>query len=164
MKITPNQTLKFYKRKTLIPNTILSVTERHETIHGGRAVNAQIPLFLRRKTNDYDIFTRIPKKDAKQTERVLDKRFGGNYFYTEPAEHKGTIKVKSYITGETYADYTKPDRKLQRKKIGGIYYVSLGFMQGQAKRALKNKEAKFRHAKDRDMLNRIIIKQKGLWK
>lgn len=159
-KIPIKKTETHHKKKHLIPKIIKSVTDKHETVHGAKAVNVQVPVWLRKSTQDYDIYSRTPKRDAAQLERKLDNEFGGDFFNVETAKHKGTFKVKSKVTGETVADYTKVQQKnIPRKNIGGIHFASLEFMKKQSMAAIRSKDAEFRRQKDIDMLNRIKIAQ-----
>lgn len=157
---TLKQVEHFNRKKKKIPKVILSQTEPHEIIYGAQAINKQLPSFLDKHTEDYDIFTKTPKTDAKETEKALDKSFGGDYFYVEPAKHKGTWKVKSRINKQGYADYTKPEGKIPYRKIGKHKYVKLEYVKKHIKKTLKDKEAKYRHDKDRDALNRIKVYEK----
>ena len=143
--------------KRQIPSIILSRTQKHEIIHGQQAVNAQISHHLHKQTTDYDIFTRTPKKDARETERALDKRFGFDAFKVEEGKHSGTWKVKSKVNGETYADYTKPEKKIKTSNKFGKTYASLDYFKKHIKKTLRDPEAKFRHPKDKDTYNRIRI-------
>lgn len=152
---------RFHLMKNQIPNIILSRTDQHETIHGQQAVNAQISPHLHKQTTDYDIFTKTPKKDARETERALDKRFGFNAFKVEEGKHAGTWKVKSTVNGETYADYTKPEKKIQKTNKFGKNYASLDYFKKHIRKTLKDPEAKFRHPKDKDTLNRIKIHEQN---
>jgi hypothetical protein len=147
----------FHKRKGVISKVILSQTDKHEIIYGARALNKRFPKWLDKPTQDYDIYSKTPRKDAKQVERALDKRFKGDHFYTEPAQHKGTWKVKAHANQEGYADYTKPEGKIPYKTIGGKNYVALSHVKKNIKKTLKDKESAYRHAKDRDALNRINL-------
>jgi len=147
----------FHKYKKKIPKIVLSKTGKKEIIYGARALNKRFPPFLDKHTTDFDIFSPMPKKDAEETERALDKSFGGDFFFVEPAKHPGTFKVKSRINKEGYADYTKPDTKIPSDKIGKHRYVKLAYVKKHIKKTLKDPEAKFRHDKDRDALNRIRI-------
>lgn len=150
----------FHRKKKEIKKIILSKTGKHEIIFGQRAVNKRVPDFLDRPTTDYDIFTPTPKKDAKQTENALDKHMGFNAFEIVPAKHEGTHKVKSLIDGETYADYTKPDKKVPYEKIGKHNYIKLAWIKKQIGKTLKDPTSSFRHDKDKDTLNRIKIYEK----
>lgn len=150
----------FYRKKKKIPNVIMGVTDSHEIIYGARALNKQLPSHLDKPTQDFDIFSPYPKKDAMQTEKALDKEFDGDYFYVEPAKHEGTWKVKAHINKEGYADYTKPEGKVPHRVIGGKKYVKLDYVKQHIRKTLKDKEAKYRWDKDRDSLNRIMVYEK----
>jgi len=158
--VTLKQVKKFHKNKHRISKIVKSKIDKHEVIYGARALNKYLPKSLEEPTNDYDIFTPTPKKDAKQVERALDRKFGGNYFYTKQAIHKGTWRVKDRLRDKEVADYTRPDKTVKYKTINGIKYVTLEWIKKQKKETLRNIEAKYRHAKDKDALNRIKIFQK----
>ena len=100
MKPTPKHTDKFYRKRKRIDKIVKSKIDKHEVIYGARAINKQVPPHLRRPTTDFDIFSKTPKKDAREVERALDRRFGGDFFFVEPAKHRGTWKVKAHATGE----------------------------------------------------------------
>lgn len=151
---------KFHQGKKEIPKIVLRKTGSKEIVYGERALNARFPSYLDRPTTDYDIYSPTPLKDARQTERALDKHFGGDYFYVKPAQHKGTYKVVSKINEEGYADYTKPEGKIPSDVIRGKRYVKLSHVKKHIQKTLKDPEAKYRHAKDRDALNRILIYEK----
>ena len=157
---TLKQVEHFHKNKHKIPKVVLSQTDNHEIIYGARALNKHFPKFLEKPTVDFDIFSDTPKKDADETEKALDKTFGGDYFFVEPAQHEGTYKVKSKINKEGYVDYTKPDKKIPSRKIGKHRYVKLSYVKKHILKTLKDKEAKYRHDKDRDALNRIKVYEK----
>ena len=152
-KLTLNRVERFHKQKKKIPRIVLSKTGKHETIYGARALNKHFPPFLDKPTQDFDIFSPKPQKDAKQTERALDKNFGGDFFFVEPAKHEGTFKVKSHINKEGYADYTKPDVKIPSRKIGKHRYVRLDYVKKHIKKTLKDPEAKYRHDKDLSLIH-----------
>ena len=151
----------FHKKKKQIPAIVRKTIGKDEVIYGERALNARFPNWLDRHTEDFDVYSKTPKKDAKQSERALDKAFGGNYFYTEPAQHKGTHKVKAYANQTGYVDYTKPEKKMPPSEvINGKRYVKLNVVKAHIKKTLKDKEAQYRHAKDRDALSRIKVYEK----
>ena len=155
---TIQQTEKFYRNKHRIIPTILSVTESHEVIHGERAVQRYIPKRLHRPTTDIDIFTHTPREDAYEAEQALDKQFGADIFYTEPGQHPGTWRVKSRTNNQAYVDYTRPDKKMPpNKRINGHNYVTKSYIQTHNKSILRDPEATYRHAKDKDTLNRLKI-------
>ena len=159
-KITLQHTEQFHQQKHRIGNIIITVTDDHEIIHGARALNQRFPKHLDRHTKDFDIFTQTPEKDARETEKKLDKEFGGDFFYVVPGIHPGTWKVKAHATGETYADYTKPESKVPFDKIGGINFATLAHMKRSFERSLADPFSSFRREKDKDALNRILIYEK----
>jgi len=150
----------FHRNKKKIPKKILDTYDSREIIYGARAINKQVPAFLKRHTEDYDILTPSPLKDARQTEKALDKTFGGDYFRVEEAKHKGTFRVVDNIRDEAVADYTKQETKVPFRRIGGKKYIKLSYVKDHIKKTLRDKTAKYRHAKDRDSLNRILIHEK----
>ena len=150
--VTLKQVEHFHRNKNKIPKIVLSQTEPHEIIYGARALNKQLPSWLDKPTMDFDIFSATPKVDAMETEKALDKEFGGDFFFVEPA-----LQLKSHVNKEGYADYTKPDTKIPHRKIGKHKYVKLDYVKQHIKKTLKDKEAAYRHDKDRDALNRIKV-------
>ena len=123
-------------------------------------MNKRFPNFLDRHTEDFDIYSTHPKKDARQAERRLDRAFGGDYFYVKAAMHPGTWKVVAHANETGYADYTKPDKRVPFDRIGGKKYVKLGHVKSHIRKTLRDPEAKYRWEKDRDALNRILIYEK----
>jgi len=154
------KTEHFHRHKHRIPGIILGAVDDREIIYGARALNKRFPHYLDRHTEDFDIFTSHPRKDALQTERRLDKAFGGDFFFVKQAVHPGTWKVKDNVTGETRADYTKPDKVIPFNRIGGRKYVTLSFVKSHIRKTLKDPDAKYRWERDRDALNRILIFEK----
>jgi len=161
--VTVKQTKTFHKKKRNIGKVILSKTGKNEVIYGAQALNKRFPPYLQKHTTDYDILTKNPKKEARQTERALDRHMGFNAFKTEPAIYEGTHRVRSNVTGEVYADYTKSEKKVPYDRIGKHNYVKLGHVKKTIKKTLRDPEAAFRHAKDQDSYNRIKIyeREKG---
>lgn len=151
---------RFHENKKKIPKIVLRKVNRDEIIYGARAHNRQLPKKLRVKTEDYDIYTENPKREARELERALDKKFKGDFFKVEPAQFAGTHRVKSKINGKVYADYSKAPGKVPFKKIGGKRYVKLSHVKKTIRKTLKDPTAEFRHAKDRDALNRIKLAEK----
>jgi len=144
---------------------ILNQAKKNKSvIYGGQAIKKHIG-FIARPTKDYDILSKKPRKHAIQLERTLDKKSGGDFYYTQPALHKGTHKVKHIGVDKIketeddfgIADYTKPIRKHKTKTIDGIKYVTLNEIKKDKKRALSLKKFEFRHQKDREDLNRIKL-------
>lgn len=159
-KITLAHTEQFHKQKHKIGNIIIAVTDDHEIIHGARALNQRFPKHLDRYTKDFDIFTDTPEKDARETEKKLDKEFGGDFFYVVKGQHPGTWKVKAHATDETYVDYTKPEKKVPYDVIGNLNFASLSHMKKSFEKSIADPFSSFRHNKDLDALNRIKIFEK----
>lgn len=161
--LTVEEAKVFHKNKHKIGKIIVEKTDNRETHYGARALNVRFPSFLDRHTRDFDIFSPKPYKDARETEKALDTLFGGDFFYVTEAEHPGTWKVKAHATDETYADYTMKPERLRREKIRGIYYPTIPFIEQSLKRTLADPTASYRHAKDKDSLNRIEIYKRRLF-
>ncbi len=126
-------------------------------MHGGRAQNEQLPKRLQRKTVDWDIFAKNPRKAARNMERALDKKFKGDAFRVKPGKTKslGVMKVVSNETGEGFVDYAKPDRMVQTVSKRGVRMASLKDQKTRATMNLKDPERAFRRAKDLEFLGRI---------
>ena len=155
--LTIEQIKEYHRRKGGVRKVILSKTGNKEIIYGQVALNKHFPPFLDKHTDDVDIFSPTPQKDAGQTERALDKHMGFNAFETEAAQHPGTWKVRSRVTRSGIADYTQPTEKIPSKRIGKHRYVQVGYVKQHIKKTLKDPEAKFRHDKDRAVLDKIRV-------
>lgn len=153
---------KYYMNKDLIEPIIQNqIIKNKGIVFGQKATNYHLPQHLDRHTEDYDIYSKNPKKSAIELEKKLDKRFGGDFFNVKRALHKGTYKVKSNISKKTIADFTKKPRKIPHTKaIDNIKYAKLNHLEKKLKGILKDKSKSFRHKKDRDMLNRINVAKK----
>lgn len=144
------------------------VRNEGNVMYGARAMNAQLPLFLHRRTTDYDIYSKAPKKSAHKMDKVLDKHSGGDNYYVKPALHPGTYKVidkgldNSRGTPDDVGivDFTKPTRKVKVVKIRGIKYAHLSERVKDARKSIANPEFQFRHEKDRKDIYRIRLGQK----
>ncbi len=163
-RLTDRQRLKFYRdkgRDNKIKKVILkNVRKKQHIVHGARALNEFFPPFLDRSTQDYDIFSSTPKRTAEKVEKRLDRRFGGDFFRIEPAKFAGTVKVKSNVTEQTIADYTKPKRKIPNTKRRGIKYANFTHFKRRINESLKDPKNSFRHDKDRETLRRIKLTEK----
>ena len=155
-----NKTEVFHRKKHKIDNIVLSTLDDGEVIYGEQSLKARFPKWLERPTIDYDVFADNPRKEAIETERRLDKRFGGDYFYVKPAMHPGTFKVVSKINEEGYADFTKKKKKVPHDKIKGRNYRKLSEEKKDRMKSLNDPESAWRHGKDRDALNRIKVYEK----
>lgn len=131
-------------------------------IYGARSINAQ-PNILTRDTSDWDAYSNQPKKTANRLQRELDKIVKGNYFYSKPAIHKGTYKVKGIGNDlirdneddESIADFSKPDKKIKYKIINGLRYRNLKDEIKAKQKSISDPEFKFRYEKDKGDLDRI---------
>jgi len=152
---------KYYWKVPQIKQTILNqVRKNQSTIYGARALNAHLPPHLRKHTEDYDIYSDNPKKSAKQLEKALDKKFGGDFFRVEKAKYKRTVKVKSNVTDKTVADFTKPKGKIPKETTwDGINYARLQHLKEKLKGIVKDKSKEFRWKKDKEALQRIKIRE-----
>jgi len=119
-----------------------------------------------RPTKDVDAFVPYPKRVAQQTERELDKNFGSNQFYSKPAKHKGTWKVKDKgfdgIRGtkddQTVADFSPMPKPLPPHSTmtnRGIKVVDLSHVKKTKSKSLGDQRFRFRHAKDQEDVDRI---------
>ncbi len=160
--ISLKKTDRFHRLKENIPVWIRQTIDDSEIIHGGRAVNKQLQSqHLRTQTRDFDVFSKNPKKSAQDTERYLDKKMGFDAFETKQSEeHKNTFKVRARANTETYADFTKPDKKIPYKIINGKRYATLPYHQKHAQQTIKAGTATHRVGKDRDQINRIKINRR----
>lgn len=156
----------------IVDKIILDIAkQRKQIVYGARSIQAQNNLFAR-DTKDYDIFDKNPKKVAQIVQKLLDKNVGFDYYYSKPAEHKGTWKVKGKgLDGkqnteddESIADYTKPEEKVKFIIKDGIRYRILKEELKRKVATVKDPEFEFRHEKDNDDIKRIkgFIKVKNL--
>ena len=143
--------------------------EEGNVIYGGRSIQKRIGVFSR-PTEDYDIFSKKPKKSAVKTEKKLDKLHQDDLFYVKRAIHPGTWKVMSkgrdlkQNTKDDYGvvDYSKfPKPTPKFEVIDGVKYRSLAAEKKAKMKSLRDKEFAFRHKKDREDLNRIKLASGG---
>lgn len=126
-------------------------------VYGAQAINAHLPDWLDKATEDWDIFSVNPEETAKKLEELLDKRYGGDYFEVKPAKHEGTFKVMNKVTLREAADISLPDKKIDYVTLDGINYTTLEFQVESIKKVLADPEAQYRHAKDTEVLQRIRV-------
>lgn len=161
MSLSYSQKLKYYKNPELAEGILKTeLAKKRLIVYGARASNIQNPAYLRRNTEDYDILTKKPQKTAEELARKLNREYGGEYFKVEPAQHKGTYKVKSNVTGKTIADFTRAYRHPKVKEIGGIRYASSESIKRAISKLLKNPLAEFRKEKDLETLQRLKLGEK----
>ncbi len=156
------KTEKFHRLKDRIKNILLRTIKEKEIIHGEQAVAVRLPPYLQRPTRDIDVFSETPRQDADEAEEELDEDFGGDFFEVVQAEHPGTFKVKSKVDGRTYADFSEKEGKVPSEEIQGKNYVTIQFIKRRLRAILRDKTKEFRHAKDRDTLNRIAVHEKRM--
>ena len=138
------------------------VKKDNNIIYGGQSIKKQIGIFARR-TIDYDIISKKPRRSAVKLEKTLDRKSKGNFYFTKPAFHPGTFKVKhkgrdmkpNTRADLEVADFSKPERKFKTVKIEGIRYVTLGEVKKDKRKSLSDPASSFRHAKDKEDLERM---------
>ena len=160
MALTNIEKLEYYKKRKAINILIKNqAREKGSILYGGKALNLQLNPILRRPSDDFDIYSKTPRKSADKIERRLDKRIGTDMFFVKPAIHPGTWKVMNRTTGREVVDYSKLPNGVETKKIDGIQVASLAFIKKERRRILRDPQSKFRHKKDRDAIQRINLQQ-----
>jgi len=149
-----------FRRNRNIVNRVVRrrLAETKRIVHGGRSQNAQLPRFLERKpTLDWDVFAKDPKTAAIQMEMALDRKFRGDFFDVKEGKTKRlkVHKVFSKTSGESFVDFSVPDRKVPSIAKRGIRYASLKDQVERAKQNLKKPSAKFRREKDLSLIRRV---------
>lgn len=166
MQMTNSQREKYYKNSKKIDIWIVEFLKKHPqlVVYGARSVNAYVSKFklsyLKKHTEDWDVYAVDYNKMDRELERYLDKKLGGNYFSSNPAKHAGTQKVRSNVTGNEVADFTKPERKISYSRIGGISYASPIERKRDIRKSLKDPNSAFRRNKDLDARSRLSILDK----
>jgi len=138
------------------------LTKTKRIVHGSRAQNVQLPYPLRKKPTDWDVFAKNPKKAAIEMEKVLDKKFKGDFFEVKKGStvKKKVNKVIAKSTGQSYVDYSIPPNNVPTVSKRGIRFASLCQQVKHTKETIKKPETKFRRAKDLDFLRRVRILEK----
>jgi len=138
----------------LVINEIIldTANKKKQVIYGARAYNYQSPTYLKKKTTDYDILTKKPKKSASEVAKRLSERLKKNVEVTK-GSHKGTYRIK--VNGEVIADYTQLKKKPKTKKIWGTEVRDIKSIKKNTQRLLKKKGIEYRREKDIDTLQRI---------
>jgi len=141
------------KNDLIINEVVLNTALKDgQIVHGARAFNIQSPTYLRKKTIDYDILTKRPKKVAKEVAEKLSRRLGKKVDVVK-GSHKGTYRVK--LNDETIIDYTQLKRRPRTKKIWGTEVRHLKSIKRDAKRLIRDPKKEFRREKDISTLQRI---------
>lgn len=159
MGLTARQKLEYYRQRARADKVILADARQDKhTIYGAKALNAQLPSFLQAHTEDFDIFTKTPKRDAYETEKKLDKAYKGDFFYVKKGQYPNTWKVKSRVTNKTVADYTYPgNESVPSKKIKGNKYAKIKWMEKKLRAANQDPKNAYRSEKDTETLQRINL-------
>lgn len=166
-KLTTRQKRSYYRKAQRIERYVREFIKRKQrsgddlVVYGSRAINAFARKYsadyLSRHTSDFDIYAIDYREIDDELELYLDKRFGGDFFESTPARHAGTQKVKSRVTGDEIADFTHPDRPVEYVTIGGIRYAHPRNRLKDIQRSLADEGSRFRHQKDREAQQRILL-------
>jgi len=141
-------------REQVIRETVLDTAKKKNIIlYGARSYNLQAPSHLRKKTTDYDLLSKKPKKTAKEIADILRRRLVGREVTIKKAQHKGTYKIK--INGESIIDITQMKTKPKTKKVWGTEVRHLESIKRNALRLSRKKGLEYRREKDIDTLQRI---------
>lgn len=152
---------KFFKRNRLLVNRFTRgflAKKKVGIVHGTRATNAQLPRYLKRKTTDWDVFVKKPKKRARQLENKLDKRYRGDFFRVQRGAGSPGVKVwkvKSNVTDEGFVDFASTERVVPYVTKRGVRFATLQDQRRIAMENIRSKEKEFRRAKDLNLLKRI---------
>lgn len=155
----------YYLNKQEVDSVVLGQVRKNKSVvYGARALNYRMPSYLKKHTVDYDIYSKKPEKAARELEKRLDKKFGGDYFRVEKAQHPRTWKVKSNVTEKTVVDYTvPPGRSSYDSSMDGVNYMKLQQIKRKLQKILRQKDKEFRHKKDREALRRIKVYEEERW-
>lgn len=156
---------KFFERNRNLVNRFVRgrLAKTGRTVHGTRATNVQLPRFLERKPpTDWDVFAKNPKKAVTKMEKFLDKKFRGDFFDVRKGATKRlkVHKVFSNVTGETFVDYSVPERRVPTIAKRSVRFATLKDQFEKAKSNLKDPSKIFRADKDRSLVRRVRIFEK----
>ena len=137
--------------------------KENQIIYGARATNRQLPDYLQKETEDYDILTKKPKKSAQELAKDI-KKFTNKEVEVTKASHKGTYKVK--VDKRVVVDYTQLKRRYPTSQVLANKYRNLSSIKKSLQKAVKKKSNEFRREKDLDTLHRIKISEEtfNFWK
>ena len=156
-----------FKRNRKVVNRVVRgflAKKKVGIVHGTRATNTQLPKDLNRKTLDWDIFVKKPELRAKQLERALDKKFGGDFFHVKRGVGSPGVKVfkvKSNVTDEGFVDFATSDRNVPSIPKRGVQFATLKDQLQRAMDNVKNPELKFRREKDQNLIDRFNKAKSG---
>lgn len=155
--------IRFVRQGSVRQSILNQAKKEGNIIYGAQSIKKQIGIFSRR-TEDYDIFSKKPKRSARTTEKNLDSLYGYDAFYTKPAMHPGTWKVMDKGLDEKknteddfgVVDYTNmPKPKPKSRNYGGVSYRDLSLEKKAKLKSIRDPEFSFRHKKDKEDLARI---------
>lgn len=165
MSLSIKEKEEYYKKRNRINRLVAeNIKKRGHVVFGARAINAHLPSHLDRHTEDFDLYSKTPRKSARRLERKLDDRFNGNFFRVEPAKHPGTTKVVSNVTERGIADFSSPAEPVSFIKKSGTNVITLQQVKKNIHKSLRNPEAEYRRAKDREAMQRINLYERELQK
>ena len=148
--------------KSWIDRAILRTTKKQKWIvHGSKALMKQLPKKYHRKTDDWDLWAKQPKKASVLMESVLEKRQKGDQFRNAKLNVGNTSKYVYRViekdTGKSVADFmASPSGSGYYVVIGGIRWETLAHAKRKYKEILANPEYRYRHEKARGDLDRIL--------
>ena len=159
MALTLIQKERFLRNRKAVNKIILQEIRKEKAIvFRARSVNKQVPKHLQVHTEDYDVLVKgDPKVLARKIERRLDKRFKGNFYEVQPAQHPGTQKIINRFSGKGVVDTSKQKGKVSFVKRKGVRYARLRFQEKKIRQSLSDPKSKFRHQKDRFTRDRIKL-------
>lgn len=135
-------------RKKLVTKPILNQSRRDGTvIYGAHAVNKLVGPKFSRTTYDYDVYSRMPLKHARQLERSIDRGTNSDLAYIEQTNYpvggkqKKLWRVKTRINESTEADYNTMPADVSYVKRNGVRYETLKRAEGKYRFMNKNPEA-----------------------
>lgn len=166
-KLSEIEKRRLFKRNRKVVNRVVRgflAKNKVGIVHGTRATNAQLPRDLQRKTLDWDVFVKNPKRRARQLEKALDKKFRFDAFKVKEGTGSPGVKVfkvKSNVTDEGFVDFATPGRMVPSVSKRGVQFATLRDQRNKAIENVKKSELKFRRPKDRDLLRRIKLANKG---
>ncbi|MCK9429543.1 MAG: hypothetical protein M0R17_06025 [Candidatus Omnitrophica bacterium] len=163
--LTAIDKLRYYQHPELTEGLIKEeLVKRKLTVYGAKSSNIQLPYYLQKHTEDYDVLSKKPKKTAKEILNKFNRAYNGEYFELKKGLHRGTYKIKSIVSGKTVMDITQEKKQQKYKEHLGIRYKELPSIKKSVQRVLKRGNAKFREDKDLELLQRIELAQKtSLW-
>lgn len=166
-----NSLASYYLNEGNIERSIKkNIMKEKGIIYGAQSIKKQIPLFARR-TEDYDVFVKNPRRVANKVEKEVESFSPGDNFFVKKGVNPGTWKLKhkgADMKKETQddisvADFTLMPRPAPKFKVfQGIRYRVISQEIAAKKKILRDKQFAFRHKKDREDLNRLNLGRRFL--